>query len=123
MQNGIECSKNVLPGTPCAFSGNRGVGKTPTTPRQLFIPPRENDMLSQKGTTILVDKDTSKLIAYRLEDTVRAPAIIVFIDDEKAQLLPIRQEEAPPTSIKSNNMEADIQVITFEELNAFLKQP
>ncbi len=80
-------------------------------------------MLSQKGTTVLVDKDTSKLIAYRLEDTVRAPAIIVFVDEEKPQLLPIRQEDAPPTSIKSNNMEADIQVITFEELNAFLKQP
>ena len=57
---------------------------------------KENIMLAIQGNTVIVDKHTAKLQGYRLEDTVRAPAIIVFVDEEKPQLLPIRQGDTPP---------------------------
>ena len=50
---------------------------------------------------VIVDRKTSKLEAFRLVDTVRAPAIIVFIDDRKPELLPMRQGETPPTRVRS----------------------
>lgn len=76
-----------------------------------------------RDDTVIVDRHTSKLEAFRLEDTVRAPAIIVFIDQEQPQLLPIRQGAQPPTRIRSLNMENEIQVISYQEINSFLKQP
>jgi hypothetical protein len=78
-------------------------------------------MLSIANDTVVIDKETHKLQGFRLEDTNRAPAVIVFVDEEKPELLPVRQGQAPPTRIKSANMEADIQVITMDEIHAFLK--
>lgn len=79
-------------------------------------------MLTLHDNEIIVDKHTTKLVAYRLEDTVRAPAIIVFVDDDKPQLLPIRQGATPPVTIRSQNMEAPIEVITYNEISNFLGQ-
>lgn len=79
-------------------------------------------MLSIANDTVVIDKETHKLQGFRLEDTNRAPAVIVFVDEEKPELLPVRQGQAPPTRIKSANMEADIQVITMDEIHAFLQQ-
>jgi hypothetical protein len=79
-------------------------------------------MLAIQGNTVIVDKHTAKLQGYRLEDTVRAPAIIVFVDEEKPQLLPIRQGETPPDRVRSRNMEVEIQIITYDEINSFLAQ-
>ena len=77
-------------------------------------------MLTIKDNAVIVDKHTTKLVGFRLEDTVRAPAIVVFVDEEKPQLLPIRQGETAPVKVRSRNMEVDIQIITYDEINAFL---
>lgn len=77
-------------------------------------------MLYIENDTVMVDKDSSKLRGFRLEDTVRAPVIIVFVDEDKPELLPLQQWQTPPTKIKSKNMEADIQIITYEEINAYM---
>lgn len=71
---------------------------------------------------ILVDRHTNKLEAFRLVDTVRAPTIIAFIDQEPPQLLPIRQGQEPPTTIRSLNMEQPVQIISYEEIHSFLAQ-
>ncbi|MGE4559514.1 MAG: hypothetical protein AB7E77_04905 [Desulfobulbus sp.] len=72
--------------------------------------------------TIIIDQETTKLQAFRLEDTVRAPAIILFVDDQQAQLIPLKQGQTPPTHVKSANMEAEVQVISYGEVNAFMQQ-
>jgi hypothetical protein len=77
-------------------------------------------MITIQGDTVTVDRNTTRLLGYRLEDTVRAPAIIVFVDEDKPQLLPIRQGDTPPTQVRSRNMAAEIQIITYEEINSFL---
>jgi hypothetical protein len=77
-------------------------------------------MATIQGDTVIIDRHTTKLQGFRLEDTVRAPGIIVFVDEEKPQLLPIRQGDSPPTKVRSHNMEAEIQVITYAEINTFL---
>lgn len=79
-------------------------------------------MATIQGDTVLIDKLTTKLQGYRLEDTIRAPAIILFVDEEKPQLLPIRQGEPPPVKVRSQNMEADIEIISYNEINSFLGQ-
>jgi len=79
-------------------------------------------MLALQGNEVMVDRHTSKLLGYRLEDTARAPAIIVFVDEDKPQLLPLRSGDAVPTKVRSLNMEAEIQVITYEEINSYLTQ-
>ena len=79
-------------------------------------------MATINGDTVLIDKLTTKLVGFRLEDTIRAPAIILFVDEEKPQLLPIRQGDPPPVKVRSQNMEADIQIISYSEINAFLAQ-
>jgi len=38
-------------------------------------------MIRIEQLTVIVDKPTTKLQAFRLEDTIRAPALIVFIDE------------------------------------------
>ena len=75
-----------------------------------------------QGDVVVVDRNTSRLEAFRLVDTVRAPTVIVFIDQEPPQLLPIRQEQQPPTRIRSLNMENEIQIISYEEINSYLTQ-
>jgi len=77
-------------------------------------------MLTIENEFVVVDQNTSKLIGFRLEDTVRAPAIIVFVDENKPELLPLRQGQTPPTKVKSKNMVADIQIITYGEINQFM---
>ena len=77
-------------------------------------------MLKIVNDTVVVDKHSTKLQAFRLEDTSRAPAIIVFVDENKPELLPLPQGQAPPTRIRSKNMEAEIQIITYDEINAHI---
>lgn len=79
-------------------------------------------MLSIENDTVVIDKATRKLQGFRLEDTNRAPAVIVFVDEEKPELLPVRLGQTPPTKIRSANMEADVQVIAMDEIHAFLQQ-
>ena len=73
-----------------------------------------------ENETVVVDQPTTKLVGFRLEDTTRAPVIIVFVDENKPELLPLQQGQALPTKIKSTNMEAEIQVITYGEINQFM---
>lgn len=77
-------------------------------------------MLRIEGDTVVVDKPSSKLLGYRLEDTVRAPAVIIFVDEDKPELLPLGQGQALPTKVQSENMVADIQIITYDEINKYL---
>ncbi len=70
--------------------------------------------------TIVIDQQTSKLQAFRLEDTNRAPAVILFVDDCEPELFPLAQGTVIPSKIRSHNMEEDIQVITYSEINKFL---
>lgn len=77
-------------------------------------------MLTIENDTVHVDQQTSKLQGFRLEDTTRAPVIIVFIDEQKPQLLPLRQGQTPPTSIQSTNMKTDIEIITYAEIDQYL---
>ncbi|ADW18972.1 hypothetical protein Despr_2838 [Desulfobulbus propionicus DSM 2032] len=79
-------------------------------------------MIRIEQLTVIVDKPTTKLQAFRLEDTIRAPAVIVFIDEEKAQLIPLPQGETPPTTIRSHTMQAKIDIIGLDEINAYLRQ-
>ncbi|MGD9947725.1 MAG: hypothetical protein AB7U29_04505 [Desulfobulbus sp.] len=72
--------------------------------------------------TILIDKETSKLQAFRLEDTGRAPVIILYVDDNQAELVPLKPGQNPPTLIKSANMETEIQIITYAEVHSFMHQ-
>jgi hypothetical protein len=81
---------------------------------------KENKMLKIENDTVVIDKYSKKLHGFRLEDTMRAPVIIVFIDDNKPELLPLQQGQMPPTKIKSKNMEVDIQIITYGEINEHL---
>jgi len=78
-------------------------------------------MLTVEDDTIVVDKlCSSRLLGFRLEDTRRAPAIIIFVDEDKPELLPLREGQTPPTRVKSKNMVADIQIITYDEINQYL---
>lgn len=74
-------------------------------------------MLKIENDTVVIDKVSVKLHGFRLEDTSRAPAIIVFVDDDKPELLPLQQGQMLPTRIKSRNMEAEIQIITYDEIS------
>lgn len=80
-------------------------------------------MLTIEQGCVVVDQETTRLVGFRLEDTNRAPAIIVFVDQNKPELLPIPAGQEPPTRIKSKNMVADIQIITYAEINAFMETP
>jgi hypothetical protein len=75
-----------------------------------------------KDETLIIEKQTSKLHAFRLEDTTRAPAIILFVDSEQPKLIPIKQGQTVPTKVKSANMEAEIQIITYDEVHTFMHQ-
>lgn len=77
-------------------------------------------MLKIENDTVIIDSYSKKLHGFRLEDTTRAPAIIVFVDEDKPELLPLQHGQTPPTKIKSKNMEADIQIITYSELSEHL---
>jgi hypothetical protein len=85
-------------------------------------PPIVTTMIRIEHSTVLVDQPTTKLQAFRLEDTGRAPAVIVFVDEEKGQLLPLRPGQAPPVTIKSETMEAEIQIIGLDEIQVVLGQ-
>jgi len=79
-------------------------------------------MHTLQDKTIIVDKETTKLQAFRLEDTARAPVVIVYVDDSPAELVPLKPGQTPPTLIKSANMEAEVQIITYSEVHAFMHQ-
>ena len=71
--------------------------------------------------TVVIDAETTKLAGFRLEDTVRAPAVILFVDDRKPELLPLAQGQTPPSRVRSRNMEAAIEIITLEEITKDLQ--
>jgi len=75
-----------------------------------------------ENSTLLIDQETSKLQAFRLEDTSRAPVIILYVDDKQAELIPLNPDQEPPTMVKSANMESEVQVITYKEINSFMTQ-
>jgi hypothetical protein len=77
-------------------------------------------MLSIENDTVLVDKQTTKLQGFRLEDTRRAPVIIIFVDQNKPELLPLRPGQPVPVTVKSRNMEAEIQIITYDEIDDYM---
>ena len=77
-------------------------------------------MLKIENDTVVIDKFSKKLHGFRLEDTKKAPAIIVFVDDNKPELLTLQQGQTLPTKIKSRNMEADIQIITYDEISQYM---
>jgi hypothetical protein len=79
-------------------------------------------VLTIENDTVVIDKPSSRLLGFRLEDTVRAPVIIVFVDDDKPELLPLQQGQRPPTKVRSISMETDIQIITYNEINEYLKK-
>nr|WP_321465051.1 hypothetical protein [uncultured Desulfobulbus sp.] len=72
--------------------------------------------------TIRVDQETKKLQAFRLEDTTRAPVIILYIDDNQAEMIPLKPGQIPPTTVKSANMESEVQIITYDEVHSFMHQ-
>ncbi len=72
--------------------------------------------------TILINKPTTRLQGFRLEDTARAPMIILFVDEEKPQMIPLKPGQTPPTLLKSENMEAAIEIITYAEVHSFMHQ-
>jgi hypothetical protein len=90
--------------------------------RKQHKPIKEKAMHTIQDDTILIDKATTRLQAFRLEDTVRAPAIIAFVDNDQPALIPLKKGQTPPTMIKSANMEAEIQIITYGEIHAFMHQ-
>lgn len=77
-------------------------------------------MLSIENDTVLVDKQTTKLQGFRLEDTRRAPVIIIFVDQNKPELLPLRPGQPVPVKVKSQNMETEIQIITYDEIDDYM---
>jgi hypothetical protein len=77
-------------------------------------------MATIEEDTLVIDQDTFKLQGFRLEDTIRAPAIIIFVDDRKPELIPLSQHQVPPIKIKSRNMEAEIQVISYDEISSYM---
>lgn len=79
-------------------------------------------MITIEKEYIIIDQETVKLQGFRLEDTIRAPAVIVFVDDNKPELIALRQQETPPQKIKSRNMEADIQIISYAEIGNYMNR-
>ncbi|WP_028586072.1 hypothetical protein [Desulfogranum mediterraneum] len=77
-------------------------------------------MFELQDDTIIVDQETSRLEAFRLEDTTRAPAIILFIDEDEPQMVPLDPNKPIPVRVKSRNSETEIQVISYEEIKATL---
>ena len=71
--------------------------------------------------TVVIDAETTKLAGFRLEDTVRAPAVILFVDDRKPELLPLAQGQTPPSQVRSRNMEAATAIITLQEVTKYLQ--
>lgn len=79
-------------------------------------------MFTLEKDYIFIDQETVKLQGFRLEDTIRAPAVIIFVDDKKPELFALRQQDMAPTKIKSRNMEADIQIISYAEISSYMNQ-
>lgn len=79
-------------------------------------------MATIQNDAVIIDKETSKLQAFRLEDTERAPVIIVYVDDNPAEMVPLAPKQTPPIKIKSLNMEEKVQIISYEEVYAAMGQ-
>lgn len=79
-------------------------------------------MRTIQDNAIIIDKETTKLQAFRLEDTARAPMVILYVDDNQAELVPLKPGQTPPTLIKSANMEAEVQIISYAEVHSFMHQ-
>lgn len=79
-------------------------------------------MYTIHNDTVLVNKQTTALQGFRLEDTIRAPTIILFVDQEPPELIPLQAGQTPPTIVKSANMEAEIQIITYAEIETFMNR-
>ena len=79
-------------------------------------------MISIRNDILVVPGETSRLEAFRLEDTARAPVVIVFVDQEEPQLVPLATggDRPVPTEVRSDNQSAAIQVIGYEEIQSTL---
>ncbi|NLX19254.1 MAG: hypothetical protein GXY53_08255 [Desulfobulbus sp.] len=81
---------------------------------------KQQSVITIENDTVVVHEHTDKLEAFRLEDTVRAPAVIVFVNQKRAQLVPIPFGKETPIKVRSLNMEYDIQIISYHEIHNFL---
>lgn len=77
-------------------------------------------MYAVEEEVVVVNKETTRLEGFRLEDTAKAPAVIVFVDDDEPQLVPFDLHGPVPLRVKSKNNEAEIQVIGNEEIKKVL---
>lgn len=77
-------------------------------------------MIEIQGDTVVVDKETTRLEGFRMEDTVKAPVVILFIDEDEPQMVPLEKGSAVPVRVQSKNSEAEIQLISYEEIKATL---
>lgn len=77
-------------------------------------------MIEIEGDTIVVDKETIRLEGFRMEDTAKAPVVILFLDEDEPKMIPLDKEDPVPVRVRSINSEAAIQVISFEEIKMAL---
>ena len=78
-------------------------------------------MITTQGNEIIIDATTERLEGYRLEDSTRAPVIIVFTDQDEPHMVPIAHDASPiPTVIKAKNKEVQVQIISNEEIQSTL---
>ena len=77
-------------------------------------------MVEIQGDTVIIDKETTRLEGFRMEDTAKAPVIILFVNEDEPQMVPLEKGSTVPVRVKSKNSEAEIQVISYEEIKATL---
>ena len=77
-------------------------------------------MITTKDNLVFVNKKTTRLDGFRLEDTARAPVIILFIDNDKPELIAVSADKEIPVKVKSLNMETEIQIISYAEIDQYL---
>lgn len=77
-------------------------------------------MIKIQGDTVVIDKETTRLEGFRMEDTVKAPVIILFVDEDEPKMIPLEKESTVPVKVKSKNSESEIQIIGYDEIKATL---
>ncbi len=75
-------------------------------------------MVEIQGDTVIVDAKTTRLEAFRMEDIAKAPTIILFIDNNEPQLVPLKEGMPAPVLVKSHNSQAEVQIIGVGEIQA-----
>ncbi len=78
-------------------------------------------MIKIQDDEIIVDIETERLEGFRLEDTAKAPMIIIFTDQDEPQSISLPQGTTTvPTKLRSKNKEAEIQIISVDEIQSTL---